>query len=338
MKFTLTNESVSVIDNGQTHTVAKSAVNFAALRAALLAEDFAKARGYLTLKSSVEAWAKGSFKLVNGRIRSGDEDLPESLSGRIFDMIRKGDDPQSLLNFWDKLGTNPSWRSVQQVWGFLANKGIPLDQDGNILAYKAVNSNWKDCHSNSIDNSVGTVHEMPRNKISDDPNQACHYGFHVGALEYAQGFGPSDRKMIICKVNPADVVCVPYDASQQKMRVCKYEVIGVQGARMDSTTVDTRKDPAVKAVKKEVAKTKKVEAKVQKATAKAVKAGKEPAAPKAAPAKGTHPFDDFNSFQLLEQILPDLRTYAAIHLKIIGASKIPGGKVALIARIEEVRG
>ena len=332
LKFTRTNESVTVIDltTKKTHTVPKGNVNFANLTAALDVGDEDTARKYLTVGSTVETWTNGLFRLVNGKVKhavapeewSKLEDLPDSLSERIFAMITKGDDPASLLNFWTRLSKNPSWRSVNQLWGFLANKNIPLDQDGYILAYKAVNRDWTDCHSGKIVNSVGSVHEMPRNKISDDANEACHFGFHVGALGYAQSFGPSDRRMIICKVDPADVVCIPYDCGMQKMRTCKYEVIGVHGAKMSDTTHDTRKDPATK---KAAAVTKPKKATPPAKAAKLVATDK-------------HKFDDFNSMQLMEQLLPDLRTYAANNLHIVGASKIPGGKVALVAKIEEVRG
>jgi hypothetical protein len=342
MKFTATNESITVIDAGVTHTVTKSAPNFANLHAALAVNDFEKARGYLTVKKAIETWVQGLFTLKNGKILRGDEELPDTLSSRILAMITKGEDPASLVNFWERLQNNPSSRSVMQLWGFLANKGIPLDHDGFILAYKAVRRDWKDVHSGTIANTVGSTHEMPRNKISDDPNEACHFGFHVGALGYAQSFGPSDRHMIICKVDPADVVCIPYDAGQQKMRTCRYEVIGVHsGNAMSSTTADTRKDPAVAAVKADMA-AKKDAAKGRVDAHKANKGApvtkvKTTVAAKAV-AGTKHPFDDFDSLQLLEQLLPDLRTYAAVHLKIVGASKIAGGKTALIARIEEVRG
>lgn len=318
LKFTITNESATVIDmtTGKNHTVRRGAPNFANLVAALEAGNEADARGYLTVKTAIETWAKGLFKLVGGKIVHGDDNLPDSLSSRIFDMITKGDDPQSLLNFWERLAKNPSWRSVNQLWGFLANKGIPIDQDGFILAYKGVNTDWTDCHTGKIVNTPGSTHEMPRNKISDDDNLACHFGFHVGALDYARSFALSG-KVIICKVDPADVVCIPKDASQQKMRTCRYEVIGLySGNRMSSTVEDTKDDPAVVASK--------TNAHVTKA--------------KNAKTTGKHAFDKLDSLDLMEQILPDLRNYAAIHLHIVGASKIPGGKTALVARIEEVRG
>ncbi len=39
-------------------------------------------------------------------------------------------------------------------------------------------------------------------------------------------FHCGNDKIVICKINPKDVVCVPHDMSQQKIRVCEYTVVG----------------------------------------------------------------------------------------------------------------
>ena len=49
--------------------------------------------------------------------------------------------------------------------------------------------------------------------------QACGHGFHVGTMNYASQFGGSNRHLMACKVNPKDVVSVPYDHSCEKCRV-----------------------------------------------------------------------------------------------------------------------
>jgi len=306
LKYTITNESVTVIDlaaNGKSYTVRQGSVNFNALVAALMEQDETKARGYLTIMTTVETWTKGLFKKKDSNIVHGDDVLPDSLSNRIINMITNGEDPQSLLNFWERLSKNPSWRSVNQLWNFLAHKGIPIDQDGFILAYKGINADWTDVHTGTIKNTPGAVLVMPRNKISDDDAVACHYGYHAGALEYASSFKPHDGKIIIVKIDPEDVVCIPKDSRSQKMRTCRYEVIGVySGNILPSTTANTRNDPAT--------------------TTTTTK---------------QHPFDSMDPIDLMKQNLGELRSYAATQLHIVGASKIPGGKTALVSVIEETR-
>lgn len=361
--YTLTNESITVIVGGQSHVVRRDAANFKPLRDALVAEKWDTVPSYLTVAKGVEAWAKGAFSVVGNTVHYKGEALPPDLNGRIVGMAAAGNNPTALMRFWERLQQNPSWRSVQQLWKFLEHQGIPIDEDGFILAYKAVKSDYTDFHTGTVGNKPGTVNEMPRNRISDDPNQGCHYGFHVGAIAYAQSFGDADRRMIICKVNPADVVCVPYDAGHQKMRVCKYEVIGNYGSQLPSTAVthadlgvttrsggghggedyeDHDEDPD--GVEPDGDEDLDGDAcpecheDIEDCVCEDEPAPKAKPAPKTPVAAGTAPdLDAKDEVQLLDCDLDSLRKYATYGLKIVGASKIPGGKRALVARIVEVR-
>jgi hypothetical protein len=121
---------------------------------------------------------------------------------------------------------------------------------------------------------------------------------------------------VICRIDPEHVVCIPKDSRQQKMRVCKYEVVGHHtGQVMPSTTVKKGDVP------EKGAKSLGDKAPKSKATGKRKgSTGKAKVDPAQYPKMDT------------------LRGYAANHLKIVGASKIPGGKLALISKILDVRG
>ena len=279
-------------------------------------------------KSLVE-WAKGKFTYEGGEFRFNGEALPGDLESRCKAMATQGQDPTPLFKFWEKLQKNPSYRSVNQLWGFLQNGGHPLTKDGNFLAYKSVKSDYKDVHSGKFDNSPGQVNEMPRNQISDDPDLACHEGFHVGALDYARGF--SGARIVICEIDPADVVCVPKDSSQQKMRVCKYKVIGNHnGEKLSNTvyvpddggSVDVDVDGDEAAEDADLAKRSHTKKESKKAVPNGALATK---------------FGKLDLTGLMGQSIEDLRKYAAGALKIVGASKIPGGKTELCKKILEVR-
>lgn len=267
---------------------------------------------------------KGETILFSG------EELPLDLNNRIVRMVANGEDPTSFLNFYERLQKNPSWRSVKQLWNFLQHEGIPLTKDGCFLAYKGVKSNYKDAHSGKIDNSPGRTNEMPRNQISDDPNEACHEGFHVGALGYARSFS---QRVVICKVDPADVVCVPYDASSQKMRVCRYKVVGnYSGDKLPDTTFDDDTTDEVQEADVE----ERVEEKIHEGD-NAVVRNVTSTIEKRASKKGFAKFDKLDMAGLMECSIDELRAYAGKGLEITGASKIPGGKTALVTKILEYR-
>lgn len=383
--YNITKDALTVVIDGKTHVVANNQVNFSIVRAALLAEDWNRVRNSMTPKNVFEAWSDGKFKYRDDKLFFEDTEVNGSIATRIVEMIRKGDNPTALLNFWTRLQNNPSYRSVTQLWSFLTNKNIPLTRTGFILAYKSVRRDYKDHHSGTLTNTVGTRLKMPRNQISDDPQVPCHEGLHVGALAYASDF-VSGSRIIICKIDPADVVCVPYDSSQQKMRVCEYLVVGEHGGELPSTVLDDldevyieeltqaeasqasgepdldedeedEKDededeeaaeieaeeaeheeevvvkPAKVTPKKAPKKAKATPKK--KAEAKVVKA--KATKPAKAIARTSHKYDKLTDTELLDIGIRELREYAAKSLHIAGVGHLPGGKMALVAKISEIR-
>jgi hypothetical protein len=124
-----------------------------------------------------------------------------------------------------RLQLNPSKRAVDELYTFLEHKNLPITANGTIQAYKAVRDNFTDCHTGSYDNSVGNVLQMPRNKVDDNKEVGCSYGFHAGTLEYAKGFMPQNGHILVVEIDPADVVSIPTDCNYQKLRTCKYKVV-----------------------------------------------------------------------------------------------------------------
>ena len=124
---------------------------------------------------------------------------------------------------------NPSMQSQQELYDFLEHENLPITEDGCFLAYKAVNSDFKDKYRGTFDNQVGQVCEMRRAKVDDNRGRGCSAGLHAGALNYVAEYGSVDAgdNIVIVKINPEDVVSVPSDCNCEKLRTCKYEVVGL---------------------------------------------------------------------------------------------------------------
>ncbi len=316
-----TRESVIVCIDGESHTVRKGTANYKTLMTALVEERWADVPGLVTVRQAIEAWADGEFKVEGSVIVYQDDSVPDAISKRIMAMITAGDDASPLLHFYERLDRNPSSRSVTQLFGFLNHGNIPLEPDGTFLAYKSVKGDYTDHYTGKISNKPGATPKVKRNKVSDDPNHACHFGLHVGALDYARNFGPGGR-IIIVRVDPENVVSVPNDSSQQKMRVCTYEVVGDwNGRKMPSTVMETDKDKDRR----------------EGTTPKARKGSRPKFVPDGNLKRKWGRWDNRDDVSLLELSLQDLRQYATYHVQIVGASKIPGGKTALVRNIIEVR-
>jgi hypothetical protein len=176
-------------------------------------------------KKDAAAVSGGKVEFVGGRLTYGGVEIHTTLAVKIKQLADAGLNIDSLLLFAQNLYENPSFRSRNQLYDFIDKYGLPITDDGHFLMYKAVTVNWLDKHTKRIRNMIGDLVKEDRGSISDDPNQGCHFGLHCGALEYVNGFKSGDDRIVLVKVNPRDVVCVPYDSSFQKIRVCEYVVV-----------------------------------------------------------------------------------------------------------------
>ena len=352
----VTLQSIMVVVDGEPHTVQRSQANFEKLRRALYEQRWDDVPGLLTVAQTIEQWADGDFTVVDGHVVYQGDRLPQALDKRILKMVTQAEDPRCLMRFWERLQENPSYRSVNQLYAFLMkHPGIPITPDGHVLFYKGVRADFRDCHSGQFDNSPGQTPYMKRNRVSDDLTKACHFGFHVGSRAYASGFG--NGKTVICKVDPADVVCVPNDCNQAKIRIHRYHVIGVDtGELLSGTTFDDAGTvPAAKPVVPPVdAKTGEppVDPNEPLVAAEPVlhtdgtplQPGETAPAPEGQgtvlPKTGTEwdAYNDLNALELLALRIMPLRAYARFNCLIVGASKMRGGKAVLVPAIVKARG
>ncbi len=172
-----------------------------------------------------------------------DEELPDSLVERMKNCLEAGTPVAYLEQFIAKLWSNPSMNSRHQAYSFLEHKNLPITSTGTFLGYKSLTPDWKDWHTHTFDNRVGNTLSMERRKVDDDSNRGCSYGFHVGSLEYAATFGGPDRIIAIVEVDPADIVSVPADCSFQKLRTCRYTVVGKYDGPLPTAHVEDIHSP-----------------------------------------------------------------------------------------------
>ncbi len=80
---------------------------------------------------------------------------------------------------------------------------------------------YTDMYTKTMKITLGQPVYMDRKDCDADPSIDCSYGLHVGATNYVKSFANKDSKILLCLVNPANVVAVPdYDVT--KIRVSEY--------------------------------------------------------------------------------------------------------------------
>ena len=180
----------------------------------------------MSVKETIAKFSHGRITVSDNAVFYDGKPVHGFIVDRILEFVKNNLPYQPLVKFLDRVRTNPSARSVEELYKFLEHRKMPLTPNGTFLAYKSVRADYTDHHTGTIRNRVGdSPNRLERNQVDDDANRGCSYGYHVGSLEYAQSFGGGDKHLMIVEVDPADVVSVPYDCNCQKLRCTWYKVI-----------------------------------------------------------------------------------------------------------------
>lgn len=217
------NNVVVVIDN-KPHTISKTHITYQKVIDAIKAGDWEAVKDAIEPKKVVLNYGKGNVSIQGETLFWKGKELHTTLAVKMIEMLREGFPIEPMVMFMDNLYQNPSKRAVDELYGFLERGNLPITPDGHFLAYKRVRADYKDCHTGTMDNSIGQVVEMERYDVDDNKDNTCSSGLHFCSKEYLSSFGGA--RTVIVKINPRDVVSIPSDYNQTKGRACRYEVVG----------------------------------------------------------------------------------------------------------------
>jgi hypothetical protein len=188
-------------------------------------------------------------KVKAGVIYIDGDPVDNALADQILRFMEEGHPFEPLVKFYEKLLQNndpdrpeASENSRQQLYRFLAANNFAITTEGDIVMYKGVSVqtdedgveqffsirsgdaivNGTPHESGPVPQPLGGVVELPRSEVTFDPNITCSRGLHVGSEGYMKMYGT----VIEVLVNPRDVVSVPTDYNNTKMRVCRYSPLG----------------------------------------------------------------------------------------------------------------
>ena len=220
--------NLTLVLNNRTYQVLPDHINYKMILEALPTATSDELLEIVDIEKAVSTFSDGLVEIKNGKVMYEGEEVHGSISKRILEFMSKGLPFQPLVNFLNNLMENPSMQSQKELYDFLEHEHLPITEDGHFLAYKAVRSDFKDKYRGVFDNSVGQVCKMTRAKVDDNRARGCSDGLHAGALNYVASYGSLEAgdKIVIVKINPSDVVSVPSDCNCEKLRTCRYEVVG----------------------------------------------------------------------------------------------------------------
>ena len=195
--------------------------------------------------SVIEDWSEGNFEFKDGYLYYEDEQVASQPTERIVGLIKGGHDHKPMLAYLDRLYQNVSNRAVMESYDWCSHKGLPITPDGMLVGYKGVTvyqgedtvdkigniiteGDLVDKYTGkSFRNNTMDSPSMNRRRVSDNCNEGCAAGLHVGTFEYASDWATNSGKVVLVKFDPSDIVSVPTDCNHQKMRVSAYTVIGI---------------------------------------------------------------------------------------------------------------
>ncbi len=225
--YLLQGKNIILVVDGESHTISKDThIAYGKIVDALKTQDWDALRDLVTPSKAIVNFGYGYVSIEKNQVMWKGKPFHNALSTRMIEMFQDGFPIDPMVRFMENLMENPSKRSVDQVYGFLEKNSLPITEDGCFLAFKRVRTDYKDKHSNTIDNSIGQFVEMDRNEVDDNPDSHCSSGLHFCSESYLGSFGSSHEPVMILKINPADVVSIPTDYNGAKGRCCAYEVVG----------------------------------------------------------------------------------------------------------------
>ncbi len=226
--FMFVDGNLTLVLNNQSYQVLPDHINYKLILESLPTATAEELLEVVDVQKAVAVFSDGLVEIKNGQVLYEGEEVHGSISKRILEFMNKGLPFQPLVNFLNNIMENPSMQSQKELYDFLEHEHLPVTEDGHFLAYKAVRSDFKDKYRGVFDNSVGQVCTMQRAKVDDDRGRGCSNGLHAGALNYVASYGSLENGdlIVIVKINPRDVVSVPSDSNYEKLRTCRYEVVG----------------------------------------------------------------------------------------------------------------
>lgn len=243
--FVASENYVTVVLNGRTYTVPTKPEIIQALKDGATLDEWLE-----LLNVSVSNTLSKVFQAVpylqDGSVLQFNEDgtvinteTGEEYKSEVFDSVKKlrelGIPVDNVIQFFKKLVKNPSENSRQQLYNFVKANEIVINSSGNLVLYKSTKIDGLSAHNGNepvkvngqtfigrIPNIVGSVIEMDRELVDENPKEACSVGLHVANFEYAKDFA---ERLLLVEVEPQDVVSVPEDYNMAKVRVCRYKIL-----------------------------------------------------------------------------------------------------------------
>lgn len=225
-QYIITGDSITLYVNGEEEVVTNDNVNFNEIREYILDEDYKEALALMNVGNAITQWGSGLLQIEGDTIKYADQLLTGKLVDKIIGMMGDGDESfQKFAKFLNLVLENPSFKNRERLMDFAAAEDIELTDEGKMRCFKNVRDDYYDKHTGTFRYMVGDEPSMPRTMVDDRDENTCSKGLHAASINYLKGFWGTSGKTLIVEVDPKDVVSIPTDYNDSKLRTCKMKVV-----------------------------------------------------------------------------------------------------------------
>lgn len=151
-------------------------------------------------------------------------ELDNAVVGRILRMANEGFDVQPMRKFLANMMLLPK-TVADRVFEWVEAGAMPITSDGCVLAYKRVADNYTSFYDGKTKNDVGSIVKLPRALCDDNQHNTCSAGLHFCSQEYLPQYHGGQGRVLVLKINPKDIVAIPFEYGISKGRACEYEIV-----------------------------------------------------------------------------------------------------------------
>ena len=233
--FIRTEDGFAIVVGNKPYTVQDTHANFDAIRDALRERRWSDVPDLINLATAVSKYIKAtsigaeselSVDVNASTVLFRGQNIPTVLAEHILTMAADRFDIKPMEHFLTNLYENPSYKAIQQLYGWMSSNGITITYDGYLIAYKRVRDDYKSFFDSKTDNTLLSTPELPRNAVDDRSENTCSAGLHFCAQSYLPHYAGGQGRVLLLKIHPRDVVSIPTDYNFAKGRACKYFVMG----------------------------------------------------------------------------------------------------------------
>lgn len=227
-QFMMTPNSIVIVKDGQPVIVNHDHINFNRIKAQL-EEDSTYQPKLLEPVRILEEFSHMGLSYKDGQIKLDGYNFKSQMFDRLVKAIQDNeteDKLKCLFAFVRRAMEHPVKETAERLFDFARCNSIEITEEGKLICYKKVRSDYMDIHSNTMRNAPGDVLRVPRWAVDENHNTTCSRGLHVCSKGYLPHFGDATSNRIVSVlVDPVDFMAVPYDYESKKARTVGYTVL-----------------------------------------------------------------------------------------------------------------